>query len=102
MDWFAGRVQLLVKELGTTQWREITIPQGLKSKAHVELQIQDAFFNQKVSTVFLLDGRPLKTDQDYANLVSGQKLEVTFANKVALRVYCSNLSSFIGHPPVSR
>lgn len=78
MDWFTARVQLLVRELGTTQFREITSP---KTKTHIELQIQETFFNQKVSVVSV-EGRPLKTEQDFASLTNGQRLEVAFAGKV--------------------
>lgn len=93
MDWFSVRVQLLVQELGTAQFREITVPQSLKTKAHIDSQIQEAFFNQKVSVVYL-EGRPLKTDQDYANLTMGQKIEVSFVNKVHLRVASTDKSKF--------
>jgi hypothetical protein len=85
MEWFAARVQLLVRELGTTQYREITVPQALKTKSNIESQIQEAFFNQKVAAVSV-GSRALTTDQDYSSLVNGQKLEVTFANKVPTTV----------------
>eukprot|EP01126_Amoeba_proteus_P024748 TRINITY_DN24858_c0_g1_i2.p1 TRINITY_DN24858_c0_g1~~TRINITY_DN24858_c0_g1_i2.p1 ORF type:complete len:220 (-),score=30.90 TRINITY_DN24858_c0_g1_i2:55-714(-) len=79
----ASRIHLFVRELGTTQFREVTLPQHLKTKTNLELQVQATLGNPNPMSISLLDdvGLVIKNDQDVSSLTSGNKLEVAFVNR---------------------
>ena len=73
--------RLLVRELGTVQYEELNIPQTHKNKCSIEQKVQEIFKDNNSVTLSLQNGKVLRTDQDFASLVSGQLIEAIFANK---------------------